>query len=129
MNQQIQEYNAGKRCGPGGYPVDPALPRRTADRCKAATKDFAWFISRIPRPSEEVTESPQTVPGWSGLNAVASNQEIPSKSEVGYCQLIDASPAELSTVYTLLRTSLEMATQLGLQDTVVVIDQAFTQRP
>jgi len=72
-----------------------------------------------------MTDSRQTVPGWSGFNAVASDQKIPPKSAVGYCQLIDASPTELSTVYTLLKNSLEMATQLGLDDTVVVLDQAI----
>jgi len=89
------------------------------------TMDFGWFLSRLPNPSAEMTDSRQTVPGWSGFNAVASDQKIPPKSAVGYCQLIDASPTELSTVYTLLKNSLEMATQLGLDDTVVVLDQAI----
>ena len=44
---------------------------------------------------------------------------------VGYWQLIDASPTELSTVYTLLKKSVQMAVQLGLADTVVVLDQAI----
>lgn len=49
----------------------------------------------------------------------------PTKSVVGYCQLIDASTTELSTVYTLLKKSVEMAAQMGLDDTVVVLDQAI----
>ena len=89
------------------------------------TKDLGWFLSRLPNPYAVMTDSQQTVPGWSGFNAVASNQKIPPKSAIGYCQLIDASPTELSTVYTLLKKSLEMATQLGLDDTVVVLDQAI----
>ena len=125
LNQQIHEYNAGKRCGPGGYAVEPSLDRRKDDRCQAMTKDFAWFLSRLPHPFEEVTDSLLTVPGWSGFKAVASNKDIPPNSVVGYCQLIDASPTELSTVYTLLKKSLEMATQLGLNDTVVVLDQTI----
>ena len=90
-------------------------------------KDFGWFLARLPNAYEETPDSRQTVPAWSGFNAVASNQKNPHKSVVGYCPLIDASPTELSTVYmyTLLKKSLEMATQLNLDDTVVVLDQAI----
>ena len=88
-------------------------------------KDFGWFLARLPNAYEETPDSKQAVPGWSGFNAVASNQKIPPKSVVGYCPLIDASPTELSTVYTWLTKSLEMATQLNLDDTVVVLDQAI----
>ena len=88
-------------------------------------KDFAWFMSRITYPTDELTDTLQTVPGWSGFNALSSTQEIPPKSVVGYCQLIDASPTDLSTVYSLLKKSVEMATQLCLDDTVVVLDQAI----
>ena len=56
---------------------------------------------------------------------MARMSEIPPKSVVGYCQLIDASPTDLSTVYTLLKKSVEMAAQLGIHDTVVVVDQAI----
>ena len=56
---------------------------------------------------------------------MAAKNKILPKSVVGYCQLIDASPTELSTVYTLLKKSVEMAIQMGLDDTVVVLDQAI----
>ena len=56
---------------------------------------------------------------------MAAKNEILPKSVVGYCQLIDASPTELSTVYILLRKSAEMALQMGLDNTVVVLDQAI----
>ena len=36
-----------------------------------------WFLSRLPNPSAVMIDSRQTVPGWSGFNAVASNQKIP----------------------------------------------------
>ena len=92
-------------------------------------KDFGWFLALLPNAYEEIPDSRQTVPGWSGFEAVASNQEILPKIVVGYCPLIDASPTELSTVYTLLKKSLEMETQLNLDDAVVVLDQAILQRP
>ena len=82
-------------------------------------------MARLPNQSEANPSALQTVPGWSGFNQGATKQEIPTKSVVGYCQLIDASPTELATLYTLLKKSTEMATQLGLTDTVVVLDQAI----
>lgn len=93
-------------------------------------KDFAWFLSRLPLTEDvhlidETAETPQSVPGWSGFNIVAKRNDVPGKSIVGYCQLIDASPTELSTVYTLLKKSVAMANLLGLDDTVIVLDQAI----
>ena len=93
-------------------------------------KDFAWFLSRLPLTEDvhlidETAETPQSVPGWSGFNIVAKRNDVPGKSIVGYCQLIDASPTELSTVYTLLKKSVAMANRLGLDDTVIVLDQAI----
>lgn len=70
-------------------------------------------------------ETSESVPGWSGFNAVAKAKDVPGESIVGYCQLIDASPTEFSTVYTLLKKSVTMANRLGLDDTVVVLDQAI----
>lgn len=70
-------------------------------------------------------ETSESVPGWSGFNAVAKAKDVPGESIVGYCQLIDASPTELSTVYTLLKKSVTMANRLGLDDTMVVLDQAI----
>ena len=90
---------------------------------EATIKDFAWFLSRTKNSPED--DSPQSVPAWRGFNALANKEDIPTKSVVGYCQLIDASPTELSTVYTLLKKSVEMAEQIGLDDTVVVLDQAI----
>lgn len=86
-------------------------------------KDFAWFLSRTE--NGHIPSAQQTVPAWRGFNAVASEQNKPPKSVVGYCQLIDASPTDLSTVYTILKKSVEMASQLNLPDTVVVFDQAI----
>ena len=66
FNQQILEYNAGKRCGPGEYAVDPTLDRTIGNRCEAMMKDFGWFLARLPNAYDETPDSRQTVPGWSG---------------------------------------------------------------
>ena len=104
---QIYEFNAGSRRGPGEYTsVDYNSARGTEGRSKASKKDFAWLLARLPN----VSDPQQTVPGWTGFNMVANKHDIPPRSVVGYSQMIDASPTELSTVYTLQRGS--MAWQL-----------------
>lgn len=129
---QVQQYNAGKRCGPATCEAEVVdYVKETSDaHCYPKIKDFAWFLSRLPlgedgRLTDETTVNPQSVPGWTGYNMVARRDEVPEKSVVGYCQLIDASPTELSTVYTLLKKSVSMANRLGLGDTLVVLDQAI----
>jgi hypothetical protein len=50
---------------------------------------------------------------------------IPRQSNIGYCEVIDASPTELPVVYNVLKRSISMADQLNQQDVVVVFDQAI----
>ena len=85
-------------------------------------KNLAWFLARLPSSNDNTQ---QTVPGWTGFNFVANKQQVPSKSVIGFSQLINAYQTELSTVYTLLKRSDEMATKLELTDTVVVLDQTI----
>ena len=66
-----------------------------------------------------------TLSGWSAFNALTNQLPIPNPHTIGYCQVLDASPTELATVYTLLRRSIAMADQLRQQDVVVVVDQAI----
>ena len=50
---------------------------------------------------------------------------IPRECSIGYCQVIEASPSQFLTVYTLLQRSLQIADQLGQHDVIVVFDQAI----
>ena len=50
------------------------------------------------------------------------------ESCVGYCPVIEASPTELPTVYTILQRSQQMADQLGQRDVIIVFDQAIYAR-
>ena len=51
--------------------------------------------------------------------------ETPRESVIGYSQVLDHSPAELSTVYTSLKRSIATADQIGQTDVVVVCDLAI----
>lgn len=55
----------------------------------------------------------QGIPAWSGFNIKLFEDNVPRECSVGYCQVIEASPTELPTVYTVLQRSLQMADQLG----------------
>ena len=58
------------------------------------------------------------------LTGIVCKQEIPQKCVVCYCQVIDASPTELSAVYTLLKKSVAMGKEIGIKDIMVVFDLA-----
>ena len=67
----------------------------------------------------------QVIPAWSGFNIKLREDSVPRECSVGYCQVIEASPTELPTVYTVLQRSLQMADQLGQHDVIVVFDKAI----
>ena len=67
----------------------------------------------------------QVISAWSGFNVLLRKNSIPRESSIGYCQVIEASPTELPTVYTVLQRSLQMAQQLRQHDVIVVFDQAI----
>lgn len=50
---------------------------------------------------------------------------IPSLSTISYLPAIDASPTEMSTVYTILMKSIKFADQLELKRIVLVFDPAI----
>ena len=67
-------------------------------------KNFAWRICRqtVDISLFQFKVEQQRIPGWTGFNGIVCKQDIPRKSFAGYCQVVDASPMQLSTVYTLL---------------------------
>ena len=93
----------------------------------AMQKDFAWFLCRLPTISNPLDlhrdEIQQRIPAWTSFN-VSIQTAIPRQSVIGYCQVIDANPTELTTVYTILQQSIAMADAIGQHDVPVVFDQA-----
>ena len=67
----------------------------------------------------------QVIPAWTGFNMKLQKRDAPRKCCIGYCPVIEASPTELPTVYTLLQRSQQMADQLNQHDVIVVLDQAI----
>lgn len=65
-----------------------------------------------------------TLPGWTGFNATVQ-VELLLRSTIGYLQIIDSSPTSYDTVNTILHKSVEICGKLGLEEIVVVFDQAI----
>lgn len=55
----------------------------------------------------KLVDSPERVfPGWTGCNTLLQN-DIPGMCNISYLPIIDASPTEYDTVFTVLEKSLE----------------------
>ena len=54
-------------------------------------------------------ESP--LPGWTGLNIMLYEAEIPKASRIGYLPVIDNSPTEYSTINAILENGVNILQQ------------------
>lgn len=124
----VLPYHSGNRQGPCPLNIHVAdiVEFKPETGAYARIIDFGWMICRQPVQDTIFTvEASQTqvIPAWAGFNIKLQQDIIPRESSVGYCQVIEASPTEMPTVYTILKRSLQMASQLGQQDAIVVVDQ------
>lgn len=130
VSEDVLPYHSGCRQSPRPVNIDVnTLIRRNPQERKSPTiKDFAWMLCRRPCQDtfwETDEDQQQTVPAWTGFNMTLQEGTAPRECSIGYCPVIEASPTELPTVYTLLQKSLKMADQLQQEDVIVVFDQAI----
>lgn len=95
---------------------------------RARSIDFGWMLCRQPLEDSLFAlsaENLQVIPAWTAFNTKIMEGKGLRESCVGYCPVIEASPTELPTVYTILQRSLQMADQLGQRDVIIVFDQAI----
>ena len=127
--EKPQPYFKRKRIGPEpmGVPADQqaaedemgdgALPQ-----CRPIhSHDSALYLAKL-------LESEKLLPGWTGFNILLEKESghgVPSKTNIGYLPVIDASPTELSTVNAIFEKSLTIADELELDTIVLVYDQAL----
>ena len=96
----------------------------------ASQMDLAWALVRLcPTQLFEIdivssSADEQRVPSWSAFNALV-HQAAPLETNVGYCPMINASPTQYNTVYTVMKTVQTMMAQLGQKDTVITFDLAI----
>ena len=108
--------------------VNTVLERTPDDSQYARIIDFGWMLVRQAFEDTVFTlveDQRQVIPAWTSFNILLQMNEVPQKSCIGYCPVIEASPTELPTVYTLLKRSLQMGDQLNQSDVIVVLDQAI----
>lgn len=130
VSTDVLPFHSGRRKGPSPRDIDVNILTQTTpqDIQYARVIDFGWMLCR--QAFEDTVFSlaediPQVVPAWTSFNIKLHASDVPRECCVGYCPVIEASPTELPTVYTLLRRSLQMADQLIQHDVVVVLDQAI----
>ena len=87
--------------------------------------DLDWALVKMTQlklfevdlfPSEK-----QTVHGWSGFNAVVHSC-VPVHTNIGYCHMVDGSPTEFSTVYTVTKDLQSMMALLTQNCSVITFD-------
>ena len=125
---QILPYCAKKRRDSKAIPLTKATVKGSSDEIEHSKKnDFLWLICsfNISDSLFRIIQESQSIPSWTGFNAVLCESSIPRKSVVGYCPTTDANSSEFSTIHTLLVRSIRMADQIGQHDVPVVFDQAI----
>ena len=92
--------------------------------------DLAWAMVRlcptklfqVDLPQDPAAE--QKVPAWSAFNAMV-HQQAPVKTTIGYCPMINSSPTDFSTVYTVMKNLQQMMASLGQRESVITFDLAI----
>lgn len=130
MPSDVLHFTSGSRKGPNPIIIDieKMLNSDSEVSVYAQSINFAWRLCRQPYQDgifDVKSKETQVIPVWTGFNTILQDNHHLRECTIGYCEVIDASPTELPTVYTLLQRSLKMADQLGQEDVIVVFDQAI----
>ena len=114
----IERYYGKKRCGPNAS--NPTNVYEIEAICRPyQLLDLAFCFMKLSRVDYDL------LPGWTGFNTLLQSSNVPPVSKIGYLPVIDASPTDLSTVYTILLRSVDIADRLQLESITVVFDQAI----
>lgn len=130
MPPEVLTFHSSNRQGPCPLNIlaNYLLESNSETTLYAREIDFGWLLCRQPVQDtifnfEE--NQCQVTPAWTAFNIKLQQNAIPRESSIGYCQVIEASPTEMQTVYTILQRSLQMANQLQQRDAIVVLDLAI----
>lgn len=101
-----------------------------SDQCCSTIKDdMVWLLLRLnPDGLFERMNRPindQQVPGWSGFQSLRFLDTSQLPTTIGYCPMIQADASKYSTIYTVMKLSLNMANALGQSDVAVTFDLAI----
>eukprot|EP00058_Branchiostoma_floridae_P009808 XP_002595296.1 hypothetical protein BRAFLDRAFT_128105 [Branchiostoma floridae] len=100
--------------------------------CTTAMVDMEWVLMRmLPTKLVDVSlhqnRPDQSIPGWSGFHAAVTSTFSPHmlSTVIGYCPMIQGSPTEYSTVYTVMKQVQAMMKHLDQEDSVITFDLAI----
>ena len=118
---EIKPYLGLKKKGPRPFGKDVLLGEENHLQAQENPRklDLAYVLMKLAGVSEEFFA------GWTGFNTTLNCSNVPWMSKVGYLPIIDASPTEYDTVFTILDRSVEIASSLDQEKIVVVFDQAI----
>ena len=126
----VLPYHSGPRRGPSPIQLEitQVLTTDPAVSQYAKLLDFGLLLCRQPVEDTLFQMSDvqqQVIPAWTAFNVNLNRENMPRENCIGYCPVIESSPTELPTVYTILQRSMDMADQLGQKDVIVVFDQTI----
>ena len=91
--------------------------------------DIIWMLLRLGQLAEVFQgklsqENEQRIPSWSSYHALVF-PEVPAKTVIGYCPMINGSATEFSTIYTVMKNAQAMARSVDREDCVITFDLAI----
>ena len=104
----VLPYSSSSRKGPSqlNIDVDKIVKSNAQVSVDSLLRDFGWRLCRQPYQDglfDVQTGQTQVIPAWTGFNTLLQNNNVLRECSVGYCEVVDASPTELPTVYTVLK--------------------------
>ena len=93
-------------------------------------RDFAWFLLRLNKgeallsTDENADVAQQDTPSWSAFNTMVS-ANVPPRTNIGYCPMIQGSSTEFSTIYTVMKSVQAISAGVGQSSSVVTFDLAI----
>lgn len=114
----IHPYHIGKKEGPNHLKGLSEVEMNSNVEAKSFKSDLAYILSKM-------SESDETLPGWTGFHTMLDKSDPPALSEISYLPIIDASPTQMATVKAVLQKSIEIADKLNLHRITLVFDQAI----
>ena len=110
--------------------VDMEWYKDTNDEMRTACDtDFIWALLRLcPKKFGEAVIAEvldkQVIPSWAEFKRYSLSRDA-QVSNIGYCQMVDGSSYDYSTIYTVLKHAQKISTAMGQADTLITIDLAI----
>ena len=114
--EQIQVYRKpAKKPEPN---VTYQVANKTDSNPKIVMKNFIWEVARA------LGDEDSSIPAWIGFNALVSTKTVPV-AKIRYLPFINASPSDMSTIFTTLLKLVRISEELGQHHILVTANLAI----